>query len=113
MSGRFFRLVFFTPDPVFQTARFAVAALVELDRVTTRVAFAKRFPCVECVGGTQKIHLLNDFVDLLPPRVTTIARLPEFAGPHFSLGDERRFPAGVDDPMRWVVDFVLPGGKTP
>ncbi len=112
MNGRFFRLVFFTPDPVFQTTRFAVAALVEVDDVPCAI-FARRLPCAQCVGGEAPHRLLWHFVELLPNQVTTIARLPDFAGPHFSLGEERRFPAGVDDPVKWVADFVLPGGKTP
>lgn len=112
MSGRFFRLVFFTPDPVFQTARFAVAALAEVDDVPCAV-FARRLPCAQCAGGVATHRLLWNFVEMLPTRVTTIARLPDFAGPHFSLDEARRFPAGVDNPMKWVADFVLPGGKTP
>ncbi len=108
----FYRLVFFTPDPVFETTRFAVAALVDAHDVTCAV-FAKRLPCAVCAGGGPSHRLLWDFVDLLPQRVTTIARLPEFAGPSFSLDRERVVPGQQEDPVAWVRNFVLPGGTTP
>lgn len=112
MSGRFFRLVYFTPDPVFQTARFAVAALVETNEKACVVP-AKRLPCADCAGGMASRRNLLAVIEHLTGRDAPFQILMMTVGPHFSLDQERSIPPDVDDPMKWVVDFVLPGGNTP
>lgn len=116
MSGRFYRLVFFTPNP-FDGSRFALAALVEIDG-SVCVAAAKRFPCAACVGGEAALQQARMVVNLLseagtPGHARTIARMSDTAGPNFSLGEERRVPSAVADPVAWLRDFILPGGKAP
>ncbi len=98
MSART-RLVYFIIDP-YSDSRTPVAAMLRVGEATTvvRVGLPPLTPSAQSAVACAlaDIEALPDF-----------DALPIGAGPHFVMGDPRTLPAGVADPGRWVLDYVL------
>lgn len=103
-----YRLVHFIPDP-FTEGRVPIAALVEADGHVSVVKAP--MPCACSLGGRSGEALLTMGLQALD-HAKRFVELPRSMGPHFTLGDPRDVPAGVDA-VAWVGNlFYRPSAPT-
>jgi|GEM_PF-1510340 len=105
MSARF-RIVHFMPD-LLSGARVPIAALIQGEDSSVRIAQAERIPGPDCVGGREAWYSLSMALEDLR-LATNFELLPTSIGPFVQMEEPRNVPTTVKDPVRWVREHVLP-----
>jgi hypothetical protein len=100
-----YRLVHFVPDP-FTGARIPVAALVAGGGGVS-VASATHLPAAACLGRAPTYAAMQMVLEALSA-AESFDVLPVAVGPQAILDVERQIPGDVSDPVKWVVEHVLP-----
>lgn len=100
-----YRVLEFIPDP-FLGVGVPYGALVR-ERGVVVPALAQRIPGANCLGGTAAARALAYCRDLASS-IDSFDALPLWAGPQVRLGPVREVPQGVENPIAWVVEHVLP-----
>ncbi len=104
MTARY-RVVHFVPDP-FTGARIPLAAIVAGGGGVS-IASAGHVPGAVCLGRPSTYAAMQMVLESLSA-VESLDVLPVAIGPHAVLDVERQIPGDVADPVRWVVENVLP-----
>lgn len=98
-----FRVVYFVPDP-FIDGRVPIAAIVT-DGAIHRVAYARRIPCAQCLGGPSSAALVRMLLRDLPNERPSW--IEDAFGNHVRLGKIGHIPSGVDA-VEWLEKSLLP-----
>lgn len=100
-----FRYVLFIPNPFSPEHVVPVAAVLRREGLT-EVILRKVAPCASCLGGDNRLALLEVAIkDLEGHR--SMSRLPMAMGPHFKFSTRTyTVPEKVADPKAWVEDLL-------
>ena len=103
-----FRLLLFVPDP-FKGMSWPLGAVVDTQD-GLEVARSGRLPKAEALGSERTAQLarrmyrrLNEFC--------SFDAVPISFGPYAVLGEKRTVPEGVENPVQWIEEHVLPRAK--
>lgn len=98
---REYRIIYFTPDP-FLGGRVPVGAYVNTGADV--VVVKSNGHAVE--GREAKLLVRSALRDVAAS--DDVSRLPTGVGPHFTLGEFRTVPSGVEDPAAWLLGLIDP-----
>ncbi len=95
---RDYRIIYFTPDP-FLGGRIPVGAYVD----TGEDVIVVKSNGHALKGPEAKLLVRSALRDIA---AADVHRLPTGVGPHFSLGEFRSVPSGIEDPAAWLQGLL-------
>lgn len=98
---RDYRIIYFTPDP-FLGGRIPVGAYVSTG-VDVLVVQSNGHAVK---GAEAKLLVRSALRDIAAS--DQVSHLPTSVGPHFTLGEFRTVPAGIEDPCAWLQGLLDP-----
>lgn len=99
------RIVHYEPDP-FTGLRVPLGALVWDGRLWHGVA-AEHLPGPDCIGGDEHARMAALLARQIP-EIGDATRSEGSLGPFVRFSESRALPSGVEDPVRWVREHLLP-----